>query len=640
MKPYEQAVPWYECPVVAEGDKAHLTPRHKALFMHVQALEEDQLDVHASNMMNARLYGNREPMAFQWNSALMSSIRPLTPNTDNVVQAVVDTLVARVGSMKPKATVYTRGADFDVYRRGRALDKYLWGEFCGLGVHRLGRAVFRDALVYGTGFLKVGVDAKRKQICAERVNPDEVIVDQRECVSNQQPRTVHHRRLVSRMALCKLYPEYEVNIGEAQAEGFQYTSYRTPASEQLILIETWKLPSVPGADDGLYSVDIENATLYTSSYAADRAPLIPLKWSDPLSGYYGRSVVGDLVGYQVRLNKLNFDIEWGQDTMCVPRVFIDQGTGFLGTRLDNEIGREIRYRGTKPEVDVWPAFNPEIYNERERTWTRAHESQGVSQMSSGNKMPDGWRADSSDAIREMSGHEDERFNDRVQSLEEWYLEVAREIVRCSADLYKNHKFNNKIAYRSANVVEQIDWKRCDLDADKYVMQIAASSVLNMTPAARRDKINFWLDRQLITPEQYKGMSGEPDLEMISQLAAASHDAIANSIDRMLDGETSQSPDPHMNLASAIEMVNNTYLHIKSLDAPEQVQQVFRTWMLTAEALVNKPVPAAPASPVMMGPDGQPGVPPLSAGPAGPPTTPPHAMPGMGVPPMIPPGGMQ
>lgn len=640
MRPTKSVTPWYELEVEPTNGT---TPRHKALFSHVRALEEDQLDVHASNVLNSRLYGNREPMLFAWNSALMASIRPLTPNTDNVVQAVVDTLVARVGSMKPKATVYTRGADFSVFKRGRALDKYLWGEFQSLGIHRLGRAVFRDALVFGTGFLKIGIDAKRKSICAERVNPDEVIIDQRECVSNQQPMTVHHRRLVSRMALEKLYPAYATTIQDAQAEGFQYTSYRTPANEQLVLIETWKLPSCAGANDGLYSVDIENATLHSAVYAAEKAPLIPLKWSDPLSGFYGRSVVGDLVGYQVRLNKLNFDIEWGQDTMCVPRVFVDQGSGFLGTRLDNEIGREIRYRGTKPEVDVWPAFNPEIYNERERTWSRAHESQGVSQMSSGNKMPDGWRADSSEAIREMSGHEDERFNDRVQSLEEWYLDVAREIIRCSADLFKNHKVNLKTAYRSANVVEQIDWKQCDLDADKYVMQIAASSVLNMTPAARRDKINFWLDRQLITPEQYKSMSGEPDLEMISQLAAASHDAIANMIDKMLDGDTGQSPDPHMDLASAIEMVNNTYLHIKSLDAPEEIQQVFRTWMLTAESLVNQPVPQ-PTSPTMMGPDGQPGVPPPQVGPGMPAGAPmsagPPGPPGMGVPPMLPPpGGM-
>jgi hypothetical protein len=629
---------WHECPVEPEGDTAHLTPRHQALFSHVRALEEDQMDVHASNMLNARLYSNREPMSFQWNSALTSSIRPLTPNTDNVIQAVVDTLVARIGSMKPKATIYTRGADFSVYRRGRALDKYLWGEFQSLGIHRMGRQVFRDALVYGTGFIKIGVDRKRKQICAERVNPDEVIIDQRECVSNQQPGTYHHRRLVSRMALKKLYPKYTATIDDAQVENFQYTSYRTPAAEQIVLIETWKLPSCHGAGDGLYDVSIENATLHSSKYTHDKPPLIPLKWSDPLTGFYGRSVVGDLVGYQVRLNKLNFDIEWGQDVMCVPRVFVDQGSAFTGTRLDNDIGKEIRYRGVKPEVEVWPAFNPEIYNERERTWTRAHESQGVSERSVGSKMPEGWRADSSEAQREQTSYEDERFNDRVQALEEWYLDVAREIIRCSADLFENESFSNTTKFRSANVVQQIDWKDCDLDADKYVMQIAASSVLNMSPAARRDKINFWLDRQLVTPEQYKGMSGEPDLEAISQLQAANNDAISNMIEKMLDGDTGQSPDPHMNLAMAIEMVNNSYLHIKSLDAPEGVQQIFRVWLLTAESLVNQPVPAAPSGPVM-GPDGLPGMPapgmppgaPMSAGPPGPP--------GMGVPPMLP-GGMQ
>lgn len=575
------------------------------------------------NTLNARLYSNREPTRFQWNSTLLSSVRPLTPNEDNVIQSVVDTLVARIGSMKPKATVATIGADFKVYRRGRNLDKYVWGQFQHMRIHRKGRRVFRDALVYGTGFLKLFVDAN-DEICAERVNPDEIIVDQRECVSDDYPLQMFHRRLMSRAALLKKFPEHREKILSAQTGAFQYTSYKTPADEQIVVVESWRM----GVK---HAICIENCTLFSEAYPHDKAPFVVLRWNDNLSGFYGRSVVADLVGYQIRLNKLNTNIDAGQDVMCVPRVFLNQGDEILDTRLDNQIGKIIKGRwtpGAPPEAITWQAFNAEIYNERERLWARAHESQGVSERASQNKLPSQARLDSSEALREANAQEDQRFNDRVQALEEWYLEVAERIVQLSADLYRGRKVSKSTAWRSGNLVQQIDWKDVDLDRDRYVMQISASSVLNMTPAARKDKLAFWLDRQLITPAQYKAWSGEPDLEAIASLEAASHDAITADIDEMLDGVTDRGPDPHMDLAYCIGVVNSTYLHIRSLRAPEQIQQILRTWMLSAESLVNQPVPGpAPAPAGAVDPaTGLPMGAPQSAGELGPP--------GMGVPPMV------
>lgn len=612
-----ETVPWYEAPV---EEKDGLTPKHTALFNHVRALEEDQLDVHFTNQLNARLYSNREPMSFQWDSTLLSSVRPLTPNEDNVIQAVTDTLVARIGSMKPKATVYTRGADFDVYRRGRDLDKYLWGQFQHLKIHRKGRRVFRDALVYGTGFLKLFVDAN-DEIAAERVNPDEIIVDNRECVSDDYPLQIHHRRLVSRLALAKKFPQHKQLILDAQADGFQYTSYRTPIDEQIVVIESWRM----GVE---HAICIENGTLFSESYKHERAPFVILRWADPLSGFYGRSVVSDLVGYQIRLNKLNSAIDSGQDVMCVPRVFVDQGSEVIDTRFDNQIGKVVRYRGTLPEAITWQAFNPEIYNERERLWLRAHESQGVSEMSSSNKLPTQARLDSSEALREYNAQNDERFDDRVQSLEEWYLEIAEQIIQLSADLYEHRKVNSSTSWRSGNLVQRIDWKDVDLAKDKYQLHISASSVLNMTPAARKDKLAFWLDRQLITPEQFKAWSGEPDLEAMAQLENAGHERIMSDIEKMMDGRTDRGPDPHSDLAMCISTVNATYEHLCSLEAPERILMIFRTWLLTAEALVNQPVAAPPAPAGAIDPmTGMPMAAPMSAGEPSPP--------GMGVPPMVP-----
>lgn len=548
-------------------------------------------------MLNARLYSNREAQSFSWDSVINTSIRPLSANFENVVQAVVDTLVARVGSMQPKATVYTRGADFGVYSRGRLLDKYLWGQFKALGIHSLGRQVFRDALVYGTGFLKIGVAGD--DICAERVNPDEVVIDQRECVSGQYPQQFHHRRLTSKAALKAKFSSKEAHAAIDELNMKQvYTSYRTPIDNAVVVIESWKMPSADGADDGKHVVCTENFTLLEESYECSRAPFIALRWADGLYGYYGRSVVSDVIGYQIQLNKLNEMIHWGQDVMCVPRLLVEQGSQVLVDRIDNQMAKVLRYRGVKPEAVVWPAFNTEIYNERERVWNRALESQGISQMASMNKMPSQFRADSSEAIRELNSTNDDRFNDRVQAIEEWYLRVAECIVDCAAELHAGEK-PSAVRFRSGNVVEQLDWTEVNLEKDKYVMQITASSVLNMSPAARKDKLDHWLERGVVSMDEYKSMSGEPDLEHLAEQGAASYDAVGAQVDSMLKGQR-QQPDPHMNLGAGMMCVVNTYLHILSLEAPEDVLDCFRNWMLSAEAMMNAQpeAPAAPGAPMM------------------------------------------
>lgn len=573
---------------------------HDALFTHVRALEEDQKGIHLQNIYNSRLYSNRDPLMFDWNSEQHSNFVPIAKNYENLIQFTCDTLVARLGANKPKATVYTRGADFSTYLRGRQLDKYLWAEFISLDIHRKVRRMFLDALVCGTGFLKIGI--LNDELCVERVCPDEIIVDQRECLNDTKPMQMFHRRLVPRQTLAKMYPRYKDEIYKAQGKNFQYVSYRSPSAEQVVVIEAYKLPTTPTSGDGKYSCAIENCTLYSEEYTDTEFPYIEYRWADPLQGYYGRSLVSDIIFYQIRHNELNDDIQSGQNTMCVPRIFVEQGSGIVGTEFDNQIGKVYTYRGTIPEVVTWSAFNTELYEERERNKAACLEFAALSQLMTSGKLPQQARLDSSEALREYNAITDDRFNDKAQDLEQVIINVARRICKVSAKLYagKKEKFVN---YISNNLVEQIHWSEVEMEADKYVLQISASSIVNMTPAARRDKLNTWFDKGLITAEQFMSWSGEPDLEHIVQLSSSGREYTEFMIDSMLRGEY-QSPDVHMNLTSALNIVNDTYLYIRQIKTtPPEVLEIFRDWMVSAENLLNpeqEPQMVEPVQPGMMG----------------------------------------
>ena len=176
-----------------------------------------------------------------------------------------------------------------------------------------------------------------------------------------------------------------------------------------------------------------------------------------------------------------------------------------------------------------------------------------------------------------------------------------------------------------------------MERDRYVLEIGASSIINQTPAARKDVLNSWLAGGIITPDQYKAWSGHEDLERLSDTMSASKDYIEFHIDQMLKGKA-VTPDINMNVAAGFTTVLDTYQHLRTLECPASVLSLFVNWLINAkEILKPTPVEPAPMEPQEMmgqqpmGPEAMMPQPPMGAG--GPP-------PGMGAPMPMPPQGMQ
>lgn len=600
MANYEEKSAWYDCnPKVPRGSESAV---HAKVFPHVKQIENDQRDVQVVNRLNAKLYSNREAMSFSEEDVIGQNIRPLSMNLENVIQSVVGTLVSKIGSNRPKATIISRGADFSVFLKARQLDRFLWAEFVHQGVHKKLERCFKDACIYGTGFLKIDCDAG--EVYCERVHPSEMVVDQRECVSNDMPMVMHQRKLVSKLWLLKTYAqkgqknyrEIADKIRSLETKDHLYTNYTGGGADQVLVLESWKLATREGADDGRHTICIENYTLLDEPYTRDRFPFVIQKWEQPENGFYGRALVGDLIGYQIRLNDLNEAIRLAQDLMSVPRILIEQGSGVQVQQLDNNIAKAMKYRGTKPEAITWGAMNAEIYNERDRIRAAAFEFAGLNQMSATGKMPSQFRADSSEAIRELNATQDSRYNDKTQNYEQSFKEVASHFIELYASEYRGKKKSIGRTFRLGNLAYQIDWKDVDMDRDKYVLEIGASSIINMTPAARKDTLNSWLAGGVITPDQYKAWSGQEDLERLADTMSASKDYAEYQMDRMLKGEA-VTPDPNSNIGMALPYVLDTYQHLLTLETPKEVLTQFRNWVLAARNSLQPPAPPAPMAPM-------------------------------------------
>lgn len=621
---------WWEAAKDQNEEGADETSPHRILFPHLKALEEDQADIHLQNVLNAKLYSNREPMVFEWNSQISTNFRALTANLENLVQSTADTMHSRLSANRPRAKVITRGADFDVYRKGRQLDRFIWGEFQAHDIwSKAERAWIYDPMIYGTGFMKIDIDENIDEVFLERVHPDEIVVDQRECISNDMPMCMVQRKLVSRVWLLQTFgkdPAAREAILKAQTKGWRYTSYRSPTEDQLVFVQAWKRPTFPGAGDGRMVMCIENFTFVDKKYERDRFPFVWVKWRDPESGFYGLPMVSDIMGYQINQNEMNDLFRHGRDLACVPRIFVEQGSDVQVHQIDNSVAKFIRYRGTMPECITWPAFNPEMYTERDRNRSNAYEFLGLSQaMAQADAPTSQTRFDSSEAINLHHQHQDARLIKPAMKLERAYIEAAEHIIELTAQLYKNKKKDRNTFYMSHNLVHQIPWSEVDMKRDRYVLQVGAASVLSMSPAQRTDKLENWLSEGKITLEQYYSMSGEPDLERLTDRLAAQSDRIETMVDKMLKGIT-QTPTPVDNLDLFFNIVHDELMHIMSLDAPAHIIDIFVQALEIAQELM------APTPDPMAGMGGMPGMAPPAPGMPGMPADPAMQMaPGMPAP---------
>lgn len=562
-----------------------LSKVHETLFDTVRSIEENQYLIHKQTFINAAMYCNRELPGLDWGSHSEREVdyRPVSSTAENLVASVVNTVSALISKNKPKPTPVVKDADFSTERIGKQLDRYLYGEFQHQDIWSKAQTVFNDACWAPLGALKLFT--QDGEIVTERVMPDEIIVDQREVVSGQMPFQLYQRKLVPRVVLQWAFPERHYEIEKAQSSGsFAYTSYRTPSADNIVVIEAWKLSK--DGSPGRHSIVIDGCTLVDEAYDRDRFPFVFYRWEPLPTGFYGKPLVEEIAPFQIRMNELNHKIRLAQDLMCVPRIFVDGGSRIVKTHLDNQIARVIHYRGKTPEPMNWPGVSPEIYSERERIRSAAFQYAGISEMSAQAKLPEGARLDSSKAIREYNTVENQRFSLQAQRYEAFFLEVAEHLMELSADLYKGGT-NRTVRFHNRKLIDDIEWSQVqDLVKNRqYVLQIEASSVMNMTPAARLDELDSLAFRGLIDTNQYKSNLGHPDLEEIQALGSIGMDNIKMTAEQLDRGEFPQ-PDPLQDLNAGIPYIHLTYLRRVEQKAPEEILQNYRDWIALAQGIID------------------------------------------------------
>lgn len=586
-------VPWW--------DKSHEKDEERAssLLAHASDVESRHQEQHENNLLYAQMYSNRELLSFDWGYGVTTdaSLSPVSRLSENLALSIVDTFVSHVGKARPKAAVVLRGAPWSLRRSARRLDRWLYASFLELDTYKQGKLAFRDAAIFGFGVLRVDVDGSGR-LGITRVFPDDVLVDNRECLSGQPPVHLFIRRVMTHAEAKSRWDIPDEILEKASKK--RYLGYRGVGPDHVVVVEGFRrgIRNESGrVIPGHRVLAVQNHIIDEEVWNEEWFPVVFFHWQPPVNGWYSPGCVEQVFPYQLRLNEINEKIRSAQDLMSVVRILVPEGSRVNVHQITNEVGKFIRYTGPmKPEALAWPGASGEIYGERDRLVRSCYEFMGISQMSAQARAPENARFDSSVAFREFSQIEQARFTDLAQRFEEFYLGIANTIVRV---MHRYNKDQEMVWWRGGGRAraETIRWADIDLARDKYILTLEASSILNQTPAGRREALEEMRARGEITPEEYAQHQANPDLEQLASLASAAADDIDRVIE-LLEDEKFEAPTEYQDLVNGVQRVHSAYLRLREWeDVPETIFENFEAWMLHARAILvpepeENPAPAA------------------------------------------------
>lgn len=555
------------------------------------------------NGIYARLYGNHSIANFiGTNSSKMSDLTGLPSDrpTFNLIQSCIDTLIARISQSRPSPTFLTDNGDYKERRIAKQLNNFIQGEFYQTKTYQKTTIMLRDALVTGTGVLKV-LETDNNKVGVERVLNTDLLIDPNESLYGD-PRQMYQLKLVDRRQLMASFPKYKALIAQAaQAYADSSADASKTVSDLVMVVEGWHLKSGKNAKDGRHTIACTAGVLFDEEYEKETFPFVFLHYSPRLLGFWAQGLAEQLMGTQLEINSLLFTISKAIKLVGVPRIFIENGSKVVKSHNNNEIGTIITYSGVKPSYEVAQCVPQELYANLERLKQDGYQQSGVSAMQASAGKPAG--LNSGEAIRSY----DDISTDRMATLSKRYDDVFVDLAYLITDLAKDiavREGKYQTVYPNKNGAKEIDLPAMDLIKDPFVIQCFNMSSLPRDPAGRMQKITEMIQAGMIDIKEGRRLLDYPDLDQMEILANASEERIFQILDKIIEDGEYTPPDVFMDLELAEKLTvqyYNLYSACKLEDEKIELLINFHTQIGDLKQAAMPPQPMDGG----VGPDGQP-----------------------------------
>ncbi len=560
-----------------EADKDEV---HKSVFSTISHWDIKQSQRSEENLRNFRLYGNSEVLGLRVGE--FQRVRSLNKLTLNVIQSAIDTATSKIAKQKPKPAFLTEDGQWEMARKARNLEKYVYGTFYNMNLYQKGVMVFRDGCVFGDGL--VHFYPEDEQIRAERVFPEEIVVDEDEAAYGE-PRQIHRVKFMSKGVLAARFPRFRAQI-EASSVAMEHGSYMysefTP--DIIRVVESWKLPD-SDKKPGRHCICVDKATLLCEDYTKEYFPFEKWSWNPRLLGYWSQGISEQLTGIQIEINKLLKTIQLAMHLGCVPKIFVQAGSEIVKSHLNNMIGGIVTYAGEKPTSEQLMNVPPELFLQLDRLYQKAFEIIGLSEMSVAARKPAG--LESGKALREFHDIESERFAVVAQSWEDFYMRCAKKIILMSKDLAEENP-DLAIKYVGEHGMRKIKFKDVNLEEDAFVMKVYPKNLLSDTPAGRLADVQELFGAGFLNQRQALSLLDYPDIKSITSLETAIVRDIDATIEDIIDEGIYNPPEEMQDLEYALPIMQSAYLKYKRQGLPEERLDLFIQWIDDALTIINPP----------------------------------------------------
>lgn len=546
---------------------------------------------------STRLYGNSDIMGLNGlsYSSKVNNQGALTQRISyNVIQSATDTITAKIAKNRPKPLFLTSGGDSNMRRKAKKLTKFVEGVFYDNDMRTLGPDSFRRACVLGDGL--VHVYAENGKIKFEKVLNREIFVDWLDGMMGC-PRQMHRIKSIDRMVLADKFPNHRAAIMAAKETATDLTGATQKVSDQVMVIESWHLPSGEGAGDGLHAIVISGHTLFKEKWEHPRFPFARMRWSPRLEGYWSMGLAEQIQNIQLEINKLLWVIQRSMHLAGTFKIFVENSSKIVKEHLSNDIGAILSYTGQQPTYLTPPIVPPEVYSHLFTLKNAAFEQAGISQLSASSQKPAG--LNSGKALREYNDIESERFMTIGHEYENFHLDLADLAIMVGKDIYSEDK-TYSISVPGRKFIETIPWKEVNLENDEYIMKVFPISSLPQDPQGRLQTVQEYVQAGFYSPRVAKKLLDFPDLEAVDDLEGAMEDHLLKVLDDISEKGIYRAPEPDDDLGMAKQLVLE-YIALGKRDSLEEDKmEMLRTFNEQVQVLMQKasppPMPAMPGMP--------------------------------------------
>lgn len=525
--------------------------------------------------------------------------------TFNLISSCVDTLTARLCQDEPQPKFLTDGADYKQRHLAQQLNQFILGEFYQTKAYDKANKMFRDALVMGTGALKV-YEGDNNKVAIDRVMITDLFVDENDSL-NGDPQTLYQLKLMDREKLIAQNPKKEDMIEDTPSSYPDNSpdSGRTTA-DQVMVVEGWKLPSgpdpkAPGYYPGRHVIATVNGSILDEPWMKEKYPFVFMNYSDPFLGFFGQGIATRLFGTQLTLNRILYTIARSITLVGVPRVFQSTASKVVKAHNNNEIGVIITHApGEKPSYEVAPCNAPEMYEERDKLIAFGFQQEGVSSMQATSQKPAG--LNSGEAIRTADDINTDRFSLTAKKRDNVFKDLAYLVTDVAKDIAEREGKYQTI-YPNKDGTKEIDLPAMKFIKDPFVIQCFTESMLPRTPAGRIEKVTEQVQAGMLTLKEGRRLMRFPDLEQNEKLDNSSEERIFKILDGIVEDGKWTQPDAFIDFELATTLTVqyiNLYL---AANLEESKADMLRDFFDAIQALKQAAMP--PPMPVQATPQANP-----------------------------------